>query len=111
VKGRGLSLTVEDSMNCEAFEAQLERVLAATLRLGQIVMMYNSSTHKAKRIKEIEEKRGCEPLYLPYSPDFSPIEEALLKVKGLWRKAAARSWEALVEAIGAALAAVGASDS
>jgi hypothetical protein len=56
VKGRGLSLAVEDSMNCEAFAAQLERVLAAALRLGQIVMMDNSSTHKAKRIKEIEEK-------------------------------------------------------
>ena len=73
-------------------------------------MMDNSSTHKAKRIKEIEEKRGCELLYLPYSPDFSPIEEAFSKVKGLWRKAAARSWEALVEAMGAALAAVKVSD-
>jgi transposase len=59
-------------------------------------------------MKETEEKRGCDLLYLPYSPDFSPIEEAFSKVKGLWRKAAARSWEALVEAIGAALAAVGA---
>ncbi len=50
-------------------------------------------------------------LYLPpYSPDFNPIEEAFSKVKGLLRKAGARSREALVEAMGAALAAVGARD-
>jgi transposase len=45
-----------------------------------------------------------------YSPDFSPLEEAFSKVKRLWRKASARSWEALVEAMGAALAAVKVSD-
>ncbi len=62
-------------------------------------------------LKEIIEKRGGELLYLPpYSPDFNPIEEAFSKVKGLLRKAAARSREALVEAMGAALAAVGTSD-
>jgi transposase len=51
-----LSLAVEGSINREAFEAYLERVLAAALRLAQIVIMDNPSTHKAKRIKEIEEK-------------------------------------------------------
>ncbi len=45
-----------------------------------------------------------------YSPDFSPIEEAFSKVKALLRSAAARTREALVEAIGRALAAVSAAD-
>ncbi len=73
--------------------------------------MDDLSTHKVKRIKEIIEKRGCALPYLPpYSPDFNPIEEAFSKAKGLLRKAAARSWEPLVEAMGAALAAVGTSD-
>ncbi len=50
-------------------------------------------------------------MYLPpYSPDFNPIEEAYSKVNGLLRKAVTRSPEALVEVMGAALAAVGASD-
>jgi transposase len=54
---------------------------------------------------------GCELLYLPpYSPDFSPIEEAFSKVKGLLRKAEARSREALIEAMGKALEAVTAKD-
>ena len=50
-------------------------------------------------------------MYLPaYSPDLNPIEEAFAKIKNLLRKGAARSKEALVEAIGAALSAVSAAD-
>ncbi len=50
-------------------------------------------------------------MFLPaYSPDFSPIEEAFSKVKALLRKAAARTRDALVEAIGRALDAVTARD-
>jgi transposase len=50
-------------------------------------------------------------LYLPsYSPDYDPIEEAFAKMKNLLSKAAARTKEALVEAIGAALAAVSAKE-
>jgi len=42
----------------------------------------------------------------PYSPDFSPIEEAFSKLKALLRTASARTRAALVEAIGIALSAV-----
>jgi transposase len=57
------------------------------------------------------EQQGCELLYLPaYSPDLNPIEEAFAKIKTLLRKATARSKEALVEAIAAALSAVSAAD-
>ena len=50
-------------------------------------------------------------MYLPsYSPEYNPIEEAFAKIKGLLRQAAARTKEALVEAIGAALSAVSAQD-
>ena len=58
------------------------------------------------------EQHGCELLCLPaYSPDYNPIEEAFAKIKNLLlRKAAARTKEALVEAIGVALSAVTAAD-
>ncbi len=50
-------------------------------------------------------------MYLPpYSPDFNPIEEAFVKIKGLLRKAEARTRHALVEAMGAAISAVTATD-
>ena len=55
-------------------------------------------------MREIVEGAGCELVYLPpYSPDLNPIEGAFLKVKGLVRKAEARTREALIEAIGRAL--------
>jgi transposase len=57
------------------------------------------------------EERGCELLYLPpYSPDLNPIEEAFSKIKGILRKAKARSDEALIEAMGSALSAVSSHD-
>jgi transposase len=73
--------------------------------------MDNPCAHRPKRVRELIEARGCELVYLPaYSPDYNPIEEAFAKVKSLLRKAAARSKEILVEAIGAALSAVTAAD-
>jgi len=61
----------------------VKRVLAPTLREGQVVVMDNLSAHKGERVRELIEHRGCEPLYLPsYSPDFNPIEEAFSKMKG-----------------------------
>src|SRR3712207_9590198 len=70
--------------------------------------MDNLGAHKPKRVRELIEERGCELLYLPaYSPDYNPIEEAFSKVKRFLRKVGARSREALVEALGAALSAVG----
>jgi transposase len=58
-------------------------------------------------VRELIERSGCQLVFLPsYSPDFNPIEESFSKVKGLLRKAKARSFEALVEATGRALLAV-----
>ena len=93
------------------FEAYLERVLAPTLRPGQTVVMDNLCAHKGGRVREIVEGRGVELVYLPpYSPDYNPIEQAFSKVKGLLRKAEARTREALVGAMGRALDAVSAQD-
>jgi transposase len=111
LEGMGSSLTVEGATTSVIFEAYVEQVLAPTLRRGQVVVMDNLSAHKGERIKELIEGRGCELIYLPsYSPDFNPIEEAFSKIKGLVRKAQARTKEALVEAIGSALSAVTSGD-
>jgi transposase len=107
LEGMGPSLTVEGATTSAVFEAYVERVLAPTLRRGQVVVMDNLSAHKGERVKELIEGRGCELLYLPpYSPDLNPIEEAFSKIKGLIRKAEARSREVLLEAIGAAISAI-----
>jgi transposase len=93
------------------FEAYVEQVLAPTLHRGQVVVLDNLSAHKGEKIRELNEGRGCELLYLPsYSPDLNPIEEAFSKIKRLVRKAEAGSREVLVEAIGLALSAVDSKD-
>jgi transposase len=105
--GMGPSLTVEGPTTRGVFEVYLEEVLAPTLWPGQVVVMDNLSAHKGGRVREIIEGRGCELIYLPpYSPDLNPIEEAFAKLKSLLRRSGARSREALVEAMGAALNAI-----
>ncbi len=53
------------------------------------------------------EAADCELVFLPaYSPDLTPIEEAISKVKALVRAAATRTRAALDTAIAAALEAV-----
>ena len=107
VEGIGSCLAVESATTREVFEAYLESALAPSLRSGQVVVMDNLSAHKGGRVREIVEGAGCELVYLPpYSPDLNPIEEAFSKVKGLMRRAEARTREGLVEAMGRALDAV-----
>jgi transposase len=111
VEGMGPSLTVEGATTSVVFETYVGQVLAPTLKEGQVVVMDNLSAHKGERIKEMIEQRGCQLVYLPsYSPDLNPIEEAFSKIKGIVRKAEARTKESLVEAIGWALSAVSSED-
>ena len=112
VEGMGPSLAVEGATDREVFEAyDVEKMLAPSLRSGQVVVMDNLSAHKGERVRALVEERGAELLYLPpYSPDLNPIEEAFAKIKNLLRKAEARTREALVEAMGQALSAVSARD-
>jgi transposase len=111
MEGMGPSLAVEGATNSQVFQTYVERVLAPTLRRGQVVVMDNLSAHKGERVRELIEGRGCDLLYLPpYSPDYNPIEEAFSKIKALIRKAEARSREALLEAIGTAISALSGED-
>jgi transposase len=105
--GMGAPMTVEGAPDSEAFEAYVEHFLAASLREGQVVVLDGLGAHRPKRIRELIEARGADLVFLPsYSPELNPIEEAFSKVKALVRKEGARLSEALVEAIGRALAAV-----
>jgi transposase len=110
-EGMGPSMVVEGATTSRVFETYVERVLAPALKPRQVVVMDNLGAHRPERVRELIEQRGCELLYLPpYSPDLNPIEEALSKVKHILRKMAARTKEALIEAMGRALGAVSAQD-
>jgi transposase len=110
-EGMGPSLAVEGATTARVFETYVRRLLAPALRLGQVVVMDNLGAHRPKRVRELIEERGCELIYLPsYSPDLNPIEQALSKIKHTLRKIAARTKEALIEAMGRALGAVSTED-
>ncbi len=105
--GMGPCVAVEGATTKAVFEAYVEWALAPSLRPGQVVVMDNLSSHKGPRVRELIEGRDCELRYLPpYSPDLNPIEEAFSKLKSSLRKAQARTFGALVEAIGRALDAI-----
>jgi transposase len=103
----GEAMALEGSTKAFVFEAYVEHFLAPSLQEGQIVVMDNLGAHKTDRVRELIEEKGCELWFLPaYSPDLNPIEEAFSKVKARLRKAAARTREALLEAMGEALSAI-----
>ncbi len=105
--GMGVSMAFEGATDASAFEIYIEHFLAPTLKEGQIVVMDRLGAHRGERVRELIEERGAVLWFLPsYSPDLSPIEEAFSKVKAFLKKAAARTKEALLEAIAEALRAV-----
>jgi transposase len=104
-------LLVDRAMNTDTFEWYIREQLAPHLQPGQVVVMDNLSAHKAARIREALTARGCDVLFLPpYSPDFTPIEQAFSKLKAILRGLGARTQEALQEAVRLAVAAITAAD-
>jgi transposase len=70
----------------------LEKVLVATLREGDTVVMDNLPAHKVEGVRKLIEAAGAKLLYLPpYSPDLNPIELAFAKLKAHLRKVAERT--------------------
>jgi transposase len=110
-QGMGASMSVEGATDGAAFQTYVEHFLLPTLKKGQVVLMANLQVHKSSQVRELIEVVGASVLFLPaYSPDFSPIEEAFSKIKGILRTIEARTHEALMEAIGIALEAVSRQD-
>ena len=97
-------LVLDGPINGSAFRAWVEQFLVPTLRPGDTVVMDNLSSHKVSGVKAAIEGAGAALRYLPpYSPDYNPIEQVFAKLKGLLRKAQARTVEALWSAIGSLL--------
>jgi transposase len=98
---------IEGAMDSATFAWYITEQLAPTLRPGQIVVLDNLSVHKGARIRQAIEARHCQLLFLPpYSPDFTPIEQAFSKVKAILRGLGARTKEALQEAVRLAIEAI-----
>lgn len=100
ITGPTAPMLIDGPVDTEVFRAYVRHVLLPTLRLGDIVVLDNLSAHKAPDIRTRIETAGAQLRYLPpYSPDFNPIEQMWSKVKTHLRSAAARTEEALYEAV------------
>ncbi len=107
LKGMVAALSLDGGINGDVFKYFIEYILVPNLWIGACVVMDNLSAHGVDGIRELIEAAGAKLVYLsPYSPDFNPIENCWSKVKEFLRSIAARSREALDEAITDALNAV-----
>jgi transposase len=92
---------LDGPINAEGFKAYVEKVLVPTLRPGDLAIMDNLGSHKGKAVRRAIRSAGAKLFFLPkYSPDLNPIEQVFAKLKHLLRKAAARTIETVVAAIG-----------
>ncbi len=104
------AMGVEAATGAEVFHAYLDRVLLPELRRTRpdaVLVMDNLAAHKAPRVRALLDLSGFGYRYLPaHSPDMDPIEPTWAKVKAALRRFAARTADALHEALGPALASV-----
>ena len=109
--GETACMVIEGATDSTIFREYVRRVLAPTLRTGDIVICDNLGAHHDSQAREIIEACGAQLRFLPaYSPDLNPIEAMWSKVKAHLRQAKARTQKRLLIAIRNALASVSASD-
>jgi putative transposase len=91
---------LDGPINGERFLIYVQQVLLPTLQPGDIVVIDNLGSHKAKAVRQVIRKAGAKLLFLPkYSPDLNPIEQLFAKLKHSLREAQARTIDAVCNAI------------
>lgn len=97
--GLGPGLQFAGALDRPAFEQFVAECLVPSLHPGQTVVLDNLSVHKSGRARLLIEAAGCHLVFLPtYSPDLNPIEQAFAKLKGLLRRAEARTVATIMDA-------------
>jgi transposase len=93
-------MTVNGATDTEVFRAYVTQVLGPPLAPGDVVVLDNLSAHKAQGVQQALARRGVRRLFLPpYSPDLSPMELCLSKLKTALRAAQARTRESIETAV------------
>src|SRR3954454_18691079 len=104
LSGVTAALAFPGATNTAVFETYVEEVLVPELKPGDVVIWDNLKPHESEEVLEAVEAAGARVVPLPpWSPDLTPIEEMISKVKGAMRAMAARTTEAVYAAFGSAL--------
>ena len=110
-QGMQATMTLEGSLDGDAFEVYVETVLVPALKPGQTVILDNLKVHENSRAKKRIEQAECTLRFLPtYSPDLMPIEGGFSKIKTMLRSFAAATTKTFDKAITKALKAVSPDD-
>jgi transposase len=100
-------LAFEGATDTAAFQTYAEEALAPQLRPGDVVIWDNLKPHKDAAVARAIERAGARVESLPpYGSDLTPIEELWSKAKEFLRSVAARTTDAVYDAMGAALRSV-----
>jgi transposase len=114
IEGFLATMSIEDATGGATFAAYLEQVLLPVLHQRKpdaVLVMDNLRPHKTPEVQAVLDQSGFPYRYLPsYSPDLSPIEPGWAKVKSDLRRVAARTVEALQQALAPALGSITAQD-
>jgi transposase len=101
------ALSIPGAVDGEVYVSFVRQMLVPRLRSGEIVFMDNVPTHRMVAVKEAIRAVGAQVEFLPpYSPDFSPIENAFSKIKTILRAIGARTVRELMAALKKAFAAI-----
>jgi len=96
-RGLGPTVAFEGNVNQHVLLAYLKDECLPHFREGTVFVMDRLPAHCALPIAELIAAANCRLLLLPpYSPEFSPVEEAISKLKHFIRKDAPRTPEALI---------------
>jgi|TARA_Y100000310_G_scaffold308238_1_gene351142 transposase len=102
--GTTACVAIDGATSSEIFREYVRQMLVPTLRTGDIVIFDNLPAHKDAEALDLIHAAGAMTLPLPaYSPDLNPIEKMWSKVKEFLRSAKARTFDALIDAIGEGL--------
>lgn len=100
VQGLGAVQLLKGALNQRRFAFYVAYCLAPTLRRGDVLVLDNLRVHHLTGLQTWLAKRGVQVVFLPpYSPDFTPVEQAWSKLKTRLHASAARSYEALKEVL------------
>jgi transposase len=110
MEGLVAAMSVKAALSGATFAAYLDQVLLPELRRSKpdaVLILDNLAAHKTAAVRARLDHSGFRYHDLPsYSPDLNPIELAWSKVKTDLRRVAARTTDALHQALGPALDAI-----
>jgi len=104
IDGEMIPLLYSGTLNGEIFKQYIRQFVVPQLKPRDILITDCLSVHKAKGVADLIESVGANIVYLPpYSPDLNPIEYVWPEIKADLKKAKARTYDEICDAVGMAL--------